>query len=176
MHKEMSTNQEESCHQQPNWLELWSWTFSLQNYETIKVCYSSHLIYNILLWHREQTKLPILSLLSPLNAIPSQKGLDQVKIPHFIIMVSYYFHLWTVSTWRQSWSCSHFHICCFCLAAKLCPTLCDPMDYSQPGSSVHGIFQERILGRVACLPPGDLPDSGIKLVAPAVSPTVLSFP
>ena len=26
-----------------------------------------------------------------------------------------------------------------------CPTLCDPMDYSPPGSSVHGILQARIL-------------------------------
>ena len=26
-----------------------------------------------------------------------------------------------------------------------CPTLCDPMDHSPPGSSVHGIFQARIL-------------------------------
>ena len=26
-----------------------------------------------------------------------------------------------------------------------CPTLCDPMDCSPPGSSVHGIFQTRIL-------------------------------
>ena len=26
-----------------------------------------------------------------------------------------------------------------------CPTLCDPMDCSPPGSSVHGILQERIL-------------------------------
>ena len=31
------------------------------------------------------------------------------------------------------------------LAAQLCLTLHDPMDYSQPGSSVHGIFQARIL-------------------------------
>ena len=31
------------------------------------------------------------------------------------------------------------------LVAKLCPTLCDPMDCSPPGSSVHGIFQARIL-------------------------------
>ena len=26
-----------------------------------------------------------------------------------------------------------------------CPTLCDPMDYSLPGSSVRGIFQARVL-------------------------------
>ena len=38
---------------------------------------------------------------------------------------------------------------CFCLAAKLCLTLCDPMDCSPPGFSVHGISQTRILEWVA---------------------------
>jgi len=28
-----------------------------------------------------------------------------------------------------------------CLVTQLCPTLCDPMDHSPPGSSVHGILQ-----------------------------------
>ena len=28
---------------------------------------------------------------------------------------------------------------------QLCPTLRDPMDYSLPGFSVHGIFQARVL-------------------------------
>ena len=40
----------------------------------------------------------------------------------------------------------------YAAAAKLlqsCPTLCDPMDSSPPGSSVHGILQERILEWVA---------------------------
>ena len=32
--------------------------------------------------------------------------------------------------------------------AQSCPTLCDPMDCSLPGFSVHGIFQARILERV----------------------------
>ena len=39
-----------------------------------------------------------------------------------------------------------------CMRAKSlqsCPTLCNPMDYSPPGSSVHGIFQARILEWVA---------------------------
>ena len=35
--------------------------------------------------------------------------------------------------------------CCCCLVAKSCAILCDPMDCSLPGSSVHGIFQARIL-------------------------------
>ena len=29
--------------------------------------------------------------------------------------------------------------------AQSCPTLSDPIDYSLPGSSVHGIFQARVL-------------------------------
>ena len=35
------------------------------------------------------------------------------------------------------------------LVSQLCPTLCDPMDRSPPGSSVHGILQARILKWVA---------------------------
>ena len=42
---------------------------------------------------------------------------------------------------------------CFCVRAKSslqsCLMLCDPMDCSPPGSSVHGILQARILERVA---------------------------
>ena len=33
--------------------------------------------------------------------------------------------------------------------AQLCPTRSDPMDCSLPGSSVHGIFQARVLEWVA---------------------------
>ena len=35
------------------------------------------------------------------------------------------------------------------VVAQLCPTLCDLMDCSPPGSSVHGILQARILEWVA---------------------------
>ena len=38
---------------------------------------------------------------------------------------------------------------CVVLVVQLCPTLCDPMDCSLPGSSVHGILQARILEWVA---------------------------
>ena len=39
--------------------------------------------------------------------------------------------------------------------AQSCPTLSDPMDHSLPGSSVHGIFQARVLewGAFACSEP-----------------------
>ena len=42
-------------------------------------------------------------------------------------------------------------ICCVhaYIVAQLCLTLCNPMDCSLPGSSVHGIFQARVLKWVA---------------------------
>ena len=46
-------------------------------------------------------------------------------------------------------------------------TLCDPMDCSLPGSSLHWIFQARILEWFAFPLPGDLPDSGIEPNSPA---------
>ena len=41
-----------------------------------------------------------------------------------------------------------------------CLTLCNPMDCSLPGSSVHGILQARILEWAAMPPPGDLSNPG----------------
>ena len=52
--------------------------------------------------------------------------------------------------------------------AQSCPTLCNPMDCSLPGSSVHGIFQARILEWVAISSPGDLPDPGIEPRSPTL--------
>ena len=53
------------------------------------------------------------------------------------------------------------------LAAKSCPTLCDPMDCNPPGSSVYGILQARILERVAMPSSRGLPNPGIELGSPA---------
>ena len=39
--------------------------------------------------------------------------------------------------------------CITCSVTELRLTLCDPMDYSLPGSSIHGILQARILEWVA---------------------------
>ena len=55
-----------------------------------------------------------------------------------------------------------------CLVAKLCLTLCNLMNYSQPGFYVHEIFQARILKCVAFPTPEDLPDLGIEPTSPAL--------
>ena len=46
--------------------------------------------------------------------------------------------------------------------AQSCPTLCDPMDCSLPGSSVHGIFQAIYWSGLPFPSPGDLPNPGIE--------------
>ena len=54
------------------------------------------------------------------------------------------------------------------LVTQLCSTLCDPMDCSLPGSSVHGILQARILEWVAIPFSRDLPNPGIEPGSPAL--------
>ena len=59
----------------------------------------------------------------------------------------------------KSLSNNSYYVCvcacvCVCahacvLGAQSCPTLCNPMDRSPPGSSVHGILQAKILEWVA---------------------------
>ena len=43
-----------------------------------------------------------------------------------------------------------------------CPTLGNPMDYSLPGSSIHGFSRQGL----SCPPPGDLPDPAIEPTTP----------
>ena len=59
------------------------------------------------------------------------------------------------SLWNQGWKriyLGHDILMakgCVCLVAQSCPTLCDPMDCSPPGSSLYGSLQARILEWVA---------------------------
>ena len=55
---------------------------------------------------------------------------------HWIVYIKYVSFLWI----------NYTSMCSF---AQSCPTLCSPVDCSPPGSSVHGIFQARILEWVA---------------------------
>ena len=49
----------------------------------------------------------------------------------------------------------------------------DPMDCSLSGSSVHGIFQARVLEWIAISSPRDLPDPGIEPGSPALQADAL---
>ena len=57
------------------------------------------------------------------------------------------------------------YIILYYISAKslhLCLTLCNPMDYSLPGSSVHGILQKRVLEWAVMPSPGILLTQGSK--------------
>ena len=48
------------------------------------------------------------------------------------------------------------------LSLSVMPALCNPMDCSLPGSSVHGISRQEYWSELPCPPPGDLPNPGIE--------------
>ena len=52
--------------------------------------------------------------------------------------------------------------------AQSCPTLCDPIDCSLAGSSVHRIFQAIVLEWIAFPSPRDLPNPGLEPGSPAL--------
>ena len=51
--------------------------------------------------------------------------------------------------------------CGVCVYTQLCPNLCDPMDCSPLGSSVHGILQARTLEWVSMPPQKVFPTQGL---------------
>ena len=58
-----------------------------------------------------------------------------------------------------------------CLAGQSCPTLCNPMVCSPPGSSIHGDSPGKNTGEycsgLPCPPVGDLPNPGIEPRSPS---------
>ena len=57
---------------------------------------------------------------------------------------------WFTYCWSLAWRIFKHHFASvWSEVAQLCPTICNPMDCSLPGSSVHGIFQARVLEWVA---------------------------
>ena len=63
-----------------------------------------------------------------------------------------------------------FMLCC-AKSLQSCPTLCDPMDCSPPGSLFMGFSRKEYWSGLPLPPPGDLPNSGIKpsLMSPALA-------
>ena len=62
--------------------------------------------------------------------------------------------------------------CLWCSVIQFCPTLWNPMDYSPPGSFVHGISQVKILEGAVIPLSRNFPNLGIKptsLMSPALA-------
>ena len=68
---------------------------------------------------------------------------------------------------------------CVCVCARVCAqpcsTLCDPTDYSPPGSSVHEIFRQDCWSRLPFPSPGDLSNPWIQSVSLVFSALAVKF-
>ena len=84
-------------------------------------------------WSRDQTQVSYITVDSLLT-----KPLGKPLFPVSRITTDFYVVLFKFS-----------NILYLCLLTQSCPTLCDPMDCSLPGSTVLGILQARILEWVA---------------------------
>ena len=98
---------------------------------------------------------------------PSKWILDKISL--FILKVSS--HIRQEFIERRNMDALLSRLCvwggvCVCVCAQSCPTLCDPMDYSLPGCSGHGILKAKILEWCAIPFSRDLPYPGIKPKSP----------
>ena len=68
--------------------------------------------------------------------------------------------------WGDDFAMIQVHYICYvcerATSIQLCPTLCNLMDCSPPGSSVHGILRQGSWSGLSCPPPGDFPDPGME--------------
>ena len=119
--------------------------------------------------------LPLLSSSDVTGAIPGADDADMSNRYNLSHGIDIYKH-WI--------SYSLFSVCvcvCVCSVTQLSLNLCSPLDCSLPGSSVHGIFQARILEsgkESACNAggPGSIPGSGTIPWRRAWQPTPVLLP
>ena len=90
---------------------------------------------------------------------------EPILIPLLLLLLSHFSRVWLCATPRTAahqascpWDSPgkntgvgcHFLLQCMKVeseseVAQSCPTLSDPMDYSLPGSSIHGVFRATVL-------------------------------
>ena len=131
-------------HSQGNWLQN-------KGFEAITYTAWRHL------WERELSYSLAECLLEPRNCSISYYHCDRVEE-----------HSEEDSVWPKVKVKSESEV------VQSCPTLCNPVDCSLPGSSVHGILQARILEWVAITFSGDPPDPGIKPRSPTLEADALT--
>jgi len=104
-------------------LTLRSLTSNLQSREELNFCCLSHSVCGISWW-------PLDRLISYVTA-----NIFRFLSLSVCLSLSHYIYMCVCVKWSE--------------VAQSCPTLCDPVDCSPPGSSTHGILQARILEWVA---------------------------
>ena len=89
-----------------------------------------------------------------------QSDFSGLSKPLFPARVLFVINQWPRVTWGTI--CRGEENRAACQVARSCLTLCDLMNYSLPGSFVHGILQAESWSRFPCPPLEDLPNPGIE--------------
>ena len=121
--------------------------------------------------------LSCIQLCDPMDYSPSGSSVHGVLQVRLWEWVSISYPRW--SSWSRDWtriSCTgrwvlyrwatreaQWNMLCCAKSLQWCPTLCNPIDWSPPSSSVHGILQVRILEWVAALHQGIFLTQGLNL-------------
>ena len=169
-------------YRQPVLCSCSAWVFAIRMYHIVLICmlvyaWTCILIFVLLFLF---TLLSEQFLLNPWK-IKKDQMVSLGTITENLTELYHYSQEWTnpnLTKFKFLYNCyseckwtNHFIITLLCAVAQSCLTLCDPMNCSPPGSSVHGISQARILRGLPFPPPGDLPDPGIDS-APPTSPAL----
>ena len=78
----------------------------------------------------------------PVQSLDQEDALEKEMATHSSILA------WRIPMDRGAWQAT-VHAAAAAKSLQSCPTLCDPIDGSPPGSPVPGILQERTLEWVA---------------------------
>ena len=96
----------------------------------------SYINHNILHFHQQQMRVLVAHQHLVLAVVPDfGHSKRRVVVCHFFFFFNLHF---PNDVWLHT-----------CIHAQVCPSLCDPSDWSPPGSFVHGISQARVLEWVA---------------------------
>ena len=117
-------------------------------------CANENHLYEWLYWHINIIKIEHLVLIDntpdgKLETIAKKFNVSYKNITGILSQCDIYNNYvnnseaeWVLLEWV---AISFSNACMHAKSLQSCPTLCDPMDSSPPGSSVHGIFQARVL-------------------------------
>ena len=105
-----------------------------------------------------------------LSVLPREEVADVFRVAGFVSpgLRNFYLEKACLLVECKAGNVSFHRYMCLCLITQSCPTLCDPMDCSLPGSSVFGLLQAEYWSGLPFPSPENLPDPGIKPGSPAL--------
>ena len=148
--------------------------------DNLSQCYTVNCTFNSNfsdqeIWPKSLRSIRYIRKVELIPKLQNIKDYDLIFLNILFISFKYYFGTFFFGTLKKLLFSPMCELCwktckTYYMHAQSCPTLCDAMDCSMPGSSVHGILQgKNYWSELPCPPRGDLPQPRIEPVASSVS-------